>query len=101
MIKFALPGLYEHFTINQALILLKREKPEMFKEWDIGAVYGNFQFCIWDGGRIFGSYNQACLEEVEYISSFYNKVQVPMRFVYTNPVLQEEHLYDKFSNLVT
>lgn len=102
MIKFALPGLYEHFTVNQALVLLKKNCPQMFKDgWEVGALYGNFQFCIWDGGRIFGNYNHACHEELEYIHAFCKAENIPMRLIYTNPVLQEEHLYDRFSNYIT
>ena len=42
MIYFALPGLYEHFGVNQALIELKEINPEFFLDWDFGAIYGNF-----------------------------------------------------------
>ena len=33
MIKFILPGLYEHFGLNQSLIQLKQSHPEFFEDW--------------------------------------------------------------------
>lgn len=70
MVKFILPGLYEHFGVNQSLIQLKQSNPEFFKDWDFGAIYGNFQFCIWDGGRIFSKYNQASYEQIIFVRNF-------------------------------
>ena len=102
MIQFALPGLYEHFTVNQALVLMKETTPEIFRNnVDIGCFYGNFQFCIWDGGRVFSNYKQASIEQVQFVRDFFNSKNIPIRLIYTNPVLQEKHLYERFPNLVT
>lgn len=41
--KFMLPGLYEKFHVNQALIHLMDTNPDMFYDnIEIGAIYGNF-----------------------------------------------------------
>lgn len=101
MIYFALPGLYEHFGVNQALIELKKTSPEFFLEWDFGAIYGNFQFCIWDGGRIFGNYQQTSFEQINFVFNFLKYNQIPLRMIFTNPVITEEFYYDHFCNLVT
>ncbi len=102
-IGFAIPGLYENFQVNKILIELKQNRSECFYEdINIDAVYGNFQFCIWDGGRIFPAYYHATLEDIQDIQYFYNiQNNIPMRFIYTNTQIKEEHLYDRFCNLIT
>lgn len=100
MVKFILPGLYEHFGVNQSLIQLKQSNPEFFETWDFGAIYGNFQFCIWDGGRIFGKYTQASYEQIIFIRNFLLQNNIPLRMIFTNPIVEEIHYYDNFCNLI-
>lgn len=102
MIKFAIPGLYEHKELNQNLITLINSNPQFFREnIKIGAVYGNFQFSTWDGGRTFLKYKQASKEEIEDLQNIYNnKFNIPMRFVFTNTEIEERDCYDRFNNLV-
>ena len=100
MIKFAIPGLYEHFSLIHSLVLIKEQRPEIFYDWDFGAIYGNFQFCIWDGGRVFQNYEQASIEQVKYVIDFFKEKQIPIRFIFTNPVIEPHHCYDRFCNLV-
>ena len=101
-IKFMLPGFYEHFELNSKVIKLFEESPEIFIDnFSIGAVYGNFQFCIWDGGRSFGTYIPCRKEQIEKISNFYLEHNIPLRLIYTNPLIEKEHCYNRFCNLVT
>ena len=65
----------------------------------ISSIFGNFHFCIWDGGRNFVTYHQATKEEMLHVKDEYHHYDVAIRFVFTNPILQEEHLYDRFGNL--
>lgn len=100
-IKFALPGLYENFTINKIFIEYINQHPQIINEnCCIGAVYGNFQYCIWDGGRIFSSYTHTTIEEIEEIKKFYEKYNIPLRFVFTNTKITEQDCLDRFCNLV-
>ena len=101
MTYFALPGLYEHFGVNQTLIDLKNTNPEFFLNWDFGAIYGNFQFCIWDGGRVFTNYQQTSFEQIQYVKDFLKDNKIPLRMIFTNPIVTEEYYYDRFCNLVT
>lgn len=104
MINFALPGLYEHFDINRILIMLRKKYPECFYEnIQITAFYGNFQFCIWDGGRIFSNYKCTPIEQIKEIQNFYNtENNIPMRFIYTNNQIDTtQQLQDKYCNIVT
>lgn len=101
MVKFMLPGFYEHFNLNLNFIKMFKEMPQYFNDdIDIYAVYGNFQFCIFDGGRIFNNYKQASLEQIEFIKNSFNELGVPLRLVFTNNQLEEEQFYDIFGNLI-
>ena len=50
-----------------------KEKRYFYDNVNIYTVYGNFQFCIWDGGRIFFNYTQTSKEEMDFIINTYNK----------------------------
>ena len=102
MINFMLPGAYEQFPLNKAVIEFYHTHPQYFIEnFNIGACFGNFHFTIWDGGRTFVEYHPASYEQIIEVRDFYKKFNIPLRFVYTNPVLEPVHLTDRFNNLVT
>ena len=101
-INFMLPGMYEHHDMIFRFLNLLKIHPEYFiDDLKIRAVYGNFQFCIWDGGRIFSNFYHTTKEEVKRIQEIYNYTfKVPIRFVFTNTEIKEEHCYDRFCNMV-
>lgn len=101
-IGLAIPCVYENFFINKYLILLMQHSPEYFYEnIKIDAIFGNFPYCIWDGGRKAINYTYATIEEIKQICLFYNNYDIPIRFIYTNNQIQKEHLDNRFCNLVT
>lgn len=101
VIKLALPGLWNHFPITKELILFMEQCPEAVKSNTvIGAVYDNFPYCPWDGGRTFAAYQHASLEDVTNIQEFLNSRNIPMRLVWTNPVVQPQHYQDRYCNLI-
>ena len=101
MIKFNLPGLYEHFDLNMQLLDDIAGMPEIFyPDIEIESFYGNFQFCIFDGGRIFCKYNHTCKEEIEFMVNEYNKRDIAVRLIFTNNMVQPIHYTDRFANLV-
>lgn len=97
-----LPGMYEHFILNSTFIkFFNRNKQYFYDNVNIYTVYGNFQFCIWDGGRIFFNYTQTSKEEMDFIINTYNKeLNTPIRYVFTNNCLEEKHYHDRFCNLM-
>ena len=99
---FMLPGLYEHHKLLFYFLKILKEHPEYFLDGvKIGAIYGNFQFCIWDGGRIFDKFIHATREEIIEIKRVYNDIfNVPMRFVFTSTEIKKEHCYDRFCNMI-
>lgn len=100
-IGFALPNMYETFKLNQKIIsLFEYENHIFYDDIVFDAFYGNFQYCIWEGGRIFPYYNIATLETVEKIKNFYNDKHIPIRLIFTNSQLKEQHLDDHYCNLI-
>lgn len=101
MKNFMLPGLYEKFPLNKAFIEFYFNNKHMFyDDINIYCTYGSFPFSIWDGGRIFLQYQQASKESIEEIKAFNDFYNIKTRLVCTNPILEEQHLFDDFMNLV-
>lgn len=103
MKNFIIPGLYENYRINILFLHFFKQHPEYFLDnVNISAIYGNFPFCTWDGGRAYINNNaHATLEEIQTLQKIYNyDLNIPMRFIFTNKLLEEEDCYDHFNNLV-
>ena len=94
-----LPGFCSFRYLNQILINLMDKYPEKFREgYKIGSVYGTFPGAIWNGGRaVFGIANKG---DIEKIIRAYNSKKVPVRFTWTNCLLEEKHLSDTYCNLI-
>ena len=94
-----LPGFYLHFYLFQVLLHLMKEYPERFEDgYRIGSVYGTFPGAIWNGGRtVFGITAKG---DMEKILKTYEKLDVPVRFTWTNPLIEEQHLPDTYCNLI-
>lgn len=102
LVKYILPGFYEHFNIYKNAFNIFEKYPYFLNEnTSIGAIYGNFQFCIWDGGRIFTDYQWASKQDIIKIRDYFNEKNIPLRFIYTNPILKEKDFYDRYSHFCT
>ena len=100
MIYFYIPDFFWHYHVNMKLLELMRDEPQMFyDDFKIGAVFGNFPNCIWNGGtHIEGRYVNA--SEMRMISSVYNSFGVPLRLTMTNPIVEDTDVYDRYSNYI-
>lgn len=96
-IKFHIPDFAVHFPLNIALIDMIKNNPEYFRDGvEIASVYGCFPPAIWNGGRnVNGFYNEA---QVNARLEEFNSRGIPCRYTFTNPLLTEEHMSDKFCN---
>ena len=94
-----LPGITVNFYLNQVVIRLMKEHPEWFKEgYRIGSVYGTFPGAIWNGGRaVIGI---VAKNDCDKIIKTYNDLGVPVRFTWTNSLIEEKHLNDTYCNLI-
>ncbi|MBR4341177.1 MAG: hypothetical protein IKP88_00440 [Lachnospiraceae bacterium] len=94
-----LPGFCYFYKMNTRLIGLLRKNPEMFYDgYDIGSVYGTFPGAIWNGGRaVFGVMSN---RDISRVLETYNSMNVPVRFTWTNSLIEEKHLNDTYCNLI-
>lgn len=94
-----LPGLCYFRLLNQVLINTMEAKPQCFREgYRIGSVYGTIPGAIWNGGRaVFGISTKA---EIQRVIQTYNEKNIPVRFTWTNSLLEKEHVYDTYCNMI-
>lgn len=94
-----LPGFCYFRILNQALLNLMNDYPSRFREgYKIGSVYGTFPGAIWNGGRaVYGTTSKA---DIEKLIKAYNSRNIPVRFTWTNSLLEEKHVYDTYCNLI-
>lgn len=97
MIKFIIPGFYEHYNINKKLLQLNKQYPEWFYDnITINAIYGTFPFWVWDGGRIFLNNMHATQQKIQTILNTFNTLS--LHLVCSNPIVEEKNLYNHFCN---
>ena len=94
-----LPGFCYYFSLNVAVLDLMKEYPEKFRSgYRVGSVYGTFPGAIWNGGRVvFGISGK---QDIQAMLKQYNTRGVPVRFTWTNSLLEEKHLSDTYCNLI-
>lgn len=99
--KFNMPEFFKakgfYYFLTQAL----QKSPEIFyPDTEIACVYGNFPGNIWDGGgiNIGGSVPAGAIRDT---IDFYNyELHLPLRFTFTNPLLETNHMFDTYANII-
>ncbi len=96
-VKFHLPDFASQFKFNLVFATMLKNCPQYFREGvEIASIYGTFPQSLWNGGRtVPGMCNTDFAGAV--IRTF-NKNGIPLRFTFTNPMIEEKHLGDKFCN---
>ncbi len=96
-INYHLPSFTEHFSLNILLDSYMKNYSERFRDGiKIASVYGNFSGALWNGGRnVSGKYDRSINEK---IMKEFNSRGIPLRFTFTNPLIEEKHLSDKVCN---
>ena len=98
-INFYLPDFYYQYKLNIKLIMLLQEHPEYFHDnIEIGAVYGSFPGAIWNGGRLMSGNTHS--DNIECTINGFNDLNVPVRFTFTNCLIEKEHVYDTYCNMI-
>lgn len=94
-----LPGFSVFRDLNSTIIDLMQEHPNCFYDnYRVGSVYGTFPGAIWNGGRTVLGFCPK--NEAQRIINMYNSKNVPVRFTWTNPLIEEKHLNDTYCNLI-
>ncbi len=98
-VRFHLPDFAGKFRFNLVFIAMLESRPEYFRDGiEIASVYGVFPPSIWNGGRFQGDTCDMNFVKT-VVNTFYQK-KIPLRFTFTNPMLEERHLNDKFCNMI-
>jgi collagenase-like PrtC family protease len=98
-VRFHLPDFSGKFRLNLMFAEMLRNCPEYFREGvEIASVYGVFPPSIWNGGRTQGGICDRAF--VRSVIKAFNERGIPLRFTFTNPVLEKKHLNDEFCNMV-
>lgn len=94
-----LPGFCYFRLFYQVLMNMMKDYPDKFRDgYKIGSVYGTFPGAIWNGGRaVFGL---AGKNDIDSTLKMYNQRNVPVRFTWTNCLLEDKHVYDTYCNLI-
>lgn len=96
--KFYLPDFGRFLHLNITILDLLERSPEFFNEGvEIGGIYGTFLGAIWNGGRLLGGSTSS--DEMKEVITLLNNKGVPIRYTYTNHLLEEKHLNDTYCNL--
>ncbi|MBQ5319694.1 MAG: hypothetical protein J6K17_11410 [Oscillospiraceae bacterium] len=92
-VNYHIPSFTDHYSLNLLLIDYMKDNPDRFRDGvRIASVFGAFAGSMWNGGRsVAGKYEP---KMTELILKEYNKRGIPLRFTFTNPVLEEKHLSD-------
>lgn len=94
-----LPEFYCLRPVYEIIIdLYENQRLAFNPEMVIGSIYGCFPGCIWNGGRVI---NGSCsLKAVSKTIEYYNYHNIPLRFTFTNSLLNGEMMNDPFCNMV-
>ena len=97
-VKFHLPGLRRNYPLNVLFAGLLKGHPEFFREGvKIGSCFGEFPTSLWNGGR--NSRGDQCGREyVNVVIKTLNDWGIPVRFTYTNMLLEKNDLFDPYCN---
>ena len=97
--RFHLPDFAGHFRFNLVFAEFLERRREYFREGvEIASVFGVFPPSIWNGGRM---QSGTCTKNfIKSAIKEFNDRGIPLRFTFTNPVLEKKHLSDEFCNMV-
>ncbi|MDE5763667.1 MAG: hypothetical protein K2I00_01705 [Ruminococcus sp.] len=97
--RFHLPDFAGHFKLNLVFVEFLNQCPQYFREGvEIASVYGVFPPSLWNGGRTQGGICDKMF--IKSVIKNFNERGIPLRFTFTNPMLEKKHLHDDFCNMV-
>ncbi|MCQ2539157.1 MAG: hypothetical protein MJ114_01780 [Acetatifactor sp.] len=97
-VNFHLPGLRQNYPLNMLIVSLLKSKPEFFREGvKIGSFFGEFPTSLWAGGRP-SNYDQCDSNYIQQVVKHVNAAGIPVRYTYTNKLLNEHDLADPYCN---
>lgn len=97
-VNFHLPGLRQNYPLNMLTYSLLKTKPELFREGvKIASFFGEFPTSLWNGGRP-SNYDQCDSHYIQEVIKNINHLGIPVRYTYTNMLVNEQDLEDPYCN---
>lgn len=97
-VRFHLPGLRYNYPLNMMLLSMIEKYPHFFREGlKIASFFGEFPTSRWNGGR-FSNGDQCDARFVREVVKSINAQGIPVRYTFTNPLLQAPDLEDDYCN---
>lgn len=97
-VNFHLPGIRQNLPLNMLIVDLLKKKPEMFREGiKIASFFGEFPTSLWAGGRP-SNYDQCDNNYIKGVVKSVNSLGIPVRYTYTNMLLNEHDCLDPYCN---
>ena len=96
-IYFHIPDFTRHFNLNFMLLMLMKKFPDCFRDGvQIASMYGEFPSSQWNGGRCMGGIFEK--KQIKQIIQMLNQEGISLRYTFTNPLIEEQHLDDPHCN---
>lgn len=97
---FICPDFMLGIHVYDTLSYFYQNNPEIFYEdRSIYSVFGAYPGMVWMGGGSFLTGNIVSIEQMKEDLDFYNNnCGVRLTYTFTNPLLEEKHLYDTYCN---
>lgn len=103
MINFNLPDFETGMVVYNIVKSYQYKYPYIFINSNdkISSVFGCFKTAIWNGGSFLLDMGVHTKEGMKHIVNHYNNnLNIPLRFTFTNPLIEEKHCYDTFCNII-
>ncbi|NLT10270.1 MAG: hypothetical protein GXY08_12340 [Ruminococcus sp.] len=98
-VRFHLPDFSGNFKLNYMFSELLKHRPEFFREGvEIASFYGVFPPCLWNGGRTQGGMTDKNF--IKNVIKVFNDKGIPLRYTFTNMMLEKKHLSDDRCNMI-
>lgn len=99
IINFYVPDFVTGFPIYKKIFDLWKEYPIIFRDnVKISHIFGAFPSMLWNGGSY--SIKNISLIKINEIIDYYTKMNIPLQFTMTNPLITEQDCYDRFCNTI-
>lgn len=97
--RFHLPDFSGNFKLNLLFADMLKNRPDFFREGvEIASFYGVFPPCLWNGGRTQGGMTDKNF--IKGVIKTFNDRGIPLRYTFTNMVLEKKHLADDRCNMI-
>lgn len=98
-IRFHLPSFTTHFKFNMVFLYMLENFREYFREnIVIASFFDAFPPSLWNGGRL--STDDVDENFIRGVLNTAKENKIPLRFTFTNPLIEKKHLSDRFCNKI-